>query len=194
MFDEIHKISCDGTEVEYGYILGSSKILYIKAGMGGSYIGYENKYLKIAHRINEKYGFSVICVSNPAPLPIIVDKTILGRFIKEHHVQNPEMFFFGHSNGCIKGLELGADGIPFIKMVLVNMPLMINFHKTVHWINSMPNTDIVTVYGEADPSYRYIPFLQIENSGNPEIIKVSGADHNFTGMIEQFIELSEKIL
>lgn len=192
MFDEINKISCDGIDVEYGCVCGSSKILYIKAGMGGSYLGYENKYLRIARRINEKYGYSVICVSNPVPLPIVVDKTILHKFVKEQGIQNPEMFFFGHSNGCVKGLELGACGIPFIKMVLVNMPLMINFHKTVQWINAMTGTDIVTVYGEIDPSYRYIPFLQIKNFENLEIVKVDGADHNFNGMTEQYIELSEK--
>ena len=97
------------------------------------------------------------------------------------------------NNGCVKGLELAASGIPFTKMVLVNMPLMINFHKTVQWISTMPETNIVTVYGETDPSYRYISFLDIKKLENVEILKVPGADHNFKGMMEQFIELSEKL-
>lgn len=194
MFDETYKVSCEGTDVEYGCILGSSQIVYIKVGMGGSYLGYEDKYLKIAHRLNDKYGCSVICVSNPVPLPIVVDQMILGEFTKKHDIHNPEMFFFGNSNGCVKGLELGASGISFSKMVLVNMPLMMNFHKTVQWINAMPEANIVTVYGETDPSYRYIPFLETKKLENVEILKVAGADHNFKGMMEEFIELSDIIV
>ena len=74
------------------------------------------------------------------------------------------------------------------------MPLMLNFHKTARWINAMPETDIVTVYGETDPSYRYIPFLKNKKFGNVEIVEVVGADHNFKGMTEQFIELSGKLI
>ena len=193
-FDTVSEIEHEGQIVDYGYIKGNSKIVYIKAGMGGNYLGYENKYLRIARKLNEKHGCSVICVSNPTPLPISVDQTILGAFIKDNDINDPEMFFFGHSNGCVKGLELGASGIAFTRMLLVNMPLMLNFHKTAQWINAMPKTDIVTVYGETDPSHRYIPFLKNRNLGNVEIIKVAGADHNFKGMMENFIELSEMLI
>ena len=159
-FDAVSEIEYEGQIVDFGYIKGNNKIVYIKAGMGGNYLGYENKYLKIARKLNVKHGCSVICVSNPTPLPISVDRTILGAFIKDNDINDPEMFFFGHSNGCVKGLELGTSGIAFARMVLVNMPLMLNFHKTAQWINAMPKTDIVTVYGETDPSHRYIPFLK----------------------------------
>ena len=193
-FDYISKIEHESDVVEYGCVVGNNKIVYIKAGMGGNYLGYENKYLKIARKLNEKHGCSVLCVSNPTPLPISVDQTILDAFIKDNDINNPEMFFFGHSNGCVKGLELGTSGITFTRMLLVNMPLMLNFHKTARWINAMPETDIVTVYGETDPSYQYIPFLKNRNFGNVEIVEVAGADHNFKGMMEQFIELSGKLI
>ena len=159
MFDETYKVSYEGTDVEYGCILGSSQIVYIKAGMGGSYLGYEDKYLKIAHRLNDKYCCSVICVSNPVPLPVVVDQMILGECIKKHDIHNHEMFFFGHSNGSIKGLALTEVGVAFEKMILVNMPLMINFHKTKAYLAAIPKTEIIAVYGELDPSFRYVPFL-----------------------------------
>lgn len=193
MFDCTYKIICDGNEVEYGCIVGNNKIVYIKAGMGGSYLGYEDKYLKIANRLHDKYGCSVICVSNPVPLPICVDQTILNTFIKERGIDKPKMFFFGHSNGGAKGLELAASGVPFKRMVLVNMPLMFNFHKTLQWIESIAETDIVTVYGEIDPSYRYIPFLENRKLDNVEIIEVAGADHNFKGMMQEFLEFPEML-
>ena len=193
MFDNTYKTVYEENEVEYGCIVGNNKIVYIKAGMGGSYLGYEDKYLKIANRLRDKYGCSVICVSNPVPLPICVDQMILNTFIKEQGIDNSEMFFFGHSNGAVKGLELAASGVAFKRIVLVNMPLMLNFHKTVQWIESISETDVVTVYGETDPSYRYIPFLKNKKLDNVEIIEVAGADHNFKGMMQDFLEFPEML-
>lgn len=194
MFDKIYKVIYDGNEVECGCVLGNDKVVYIKAGMGGSHLGYEDKYLKIATRLHDKYDCSVICVSNPVPLPISVDKKILCEFINVNGINNSEIFFFGHSNGGVKGLELAANGVAFKRMVLVNMPLMLNFHKTVQWINASPETNIVAVYGEKDPSYQYIPFLQTKNFQNVEIVKIADADHNFKGMIKEFIVLADKVM
>ena len=193
MFDNTYKTVYEENEVEYGCSVGNNKIVYIKAGMGGSYLGYEDKYLKIAQQLNDKYGCSVICVSNPVPLPICVDQMILNTFIKEQGIDNSEIFFLGHSNGAVKGLELAASGVAFKRMVLVNMPLMLNFHKTVQWIESISETDVVTVYGETDPSYRYIPFLKNKKLDNVEIIEVAGADHNFKGMMQDFLEFPEML-
>ena len=194
MFDKIGKIICNGNEVEYGFISGDNRVVYIKSGMGGSYLGYEDKYLKIADRLHERCGCSVICVSNPVPLPIDVDLAILNEFVKSLGCDNPEIYFFGHSNGCVKGLEIAAKGILFKRMVLINMPLMQNFHKTVNWIKLIPTTEMVTVYGQKDPSYSYIPFLECKNLSNVEIVKIQGADHNFRGMMSEFLELSDMLL
>ena len=79
-------------------------------------------------------------------------------------------------------------------MVLINMPLMQNFHKTVNWIKLIPTTEMVTVYGQKDPSYSYIPFLECKNLSNVEIVKIQGADHNFRGMMSEFLELSDMLL
>lgn len=194
MFDKTYKAAYDGNVVEYGCISGSNKIVYVKAGMGGSYLGYEEKYLKIAKRLHDNYNCSVICVSNPVPLPIDIDKSILCGFINENNINDPELFFFGHSNGAIKGLELASNGVAFKRMVLVNMPLMVNFHKTVQWINAATETGIVAVYGENDPSYRYIPFLQNKNIPNVEIVKIADANHNFKGMMKEFIVLADMVI
>ena len=66
-FDELYRIGSENDCIEYGCVVGSNRIVYIKVGMSGSYIGYEEKYLKMACRLNDNYGCSVICVSNPLP-------------------------------------------------------------------------------------------------------------------------------
>jgi hypothetical protein len=78
-------------------------------------------------------------------------------------------------------------------MVLVNMPLMMNFHKIKEAL-SRADTEIRFVYGEKDPSISYVPFLRNagQKEGNlarVEILTVKGADHNFAGMTDAFMEL-----
>ena len=195
-FDELYRIGPENDCIEYGCIVGSNRIVYIKVGMGGSYIGYEEKYLKMARRLNDNYGCSVICVSNPLPhgRSVALDQVIIQDLVKRYNIQNPEMFFFGNSNGCVKGIEMAESGTQFTKMVLVNMPLMEDFHKNVERMKAIPETKIRAVYGEKDPSWKYLPFLELSNLKNVEIVKIPRADHNFKGMTERFIELADWLM
>ena len=193
-FDEVYTVSYGEDSVEYGYVSGDDRLVYIKAGMGGSYEGDHSKYLRIARRLNKRCGCSVVSVANPSPLPISVDKAIVDDLIHRHGISDSRISFFGHSNGGVKGLELADTGIKFDKMVLVNMPLMINFHKTVQRIKAIPGTRIIAVYGEHDPSYKYIPFLERKGLSNVEIVKYPSVDHNFDGRLDEFVELSDSLM
>ncbi len=185
-----YTLQVDG--IDYGFIRGSGRIVFIKTGLGGSCFGYGNKYLKTAHRLKEKYGLSVIVASNPNDNKkhIEADRQMIEQYISDNNIEFYELFFFGHSNGCVKGLELAGSGFSFVKMVLVNMPLMINLHKTKRYISRIPHTDVVAVYGELDPSYSYIPFLR-GRLENLEVVSIPRADHNFRGVTDEFINLIE---
>ena len=67
---------------------------------------------------------------------------------------------------------------------------MINFHKTKRHILGVPKTSILAVYGEYDPSFKYVPFIK-NKFDNLEVITVQKADHIFKGMLDEFIALSE---
>ena len=178
--------------ITYGFLKGNRRIVFIKVGLGSGVMGYDNKYLIMAHRMHTKYGCSVIVASNPndGKRHTDEDKAVIEQFVASYRLSPPEMLFFGHSNGGIKGLELSAAGIGFSKMVLVNMPLMINYHRTKKYISDIPKTQITAVYGETDPSFSYIPFLK-DRFDNLKLLTVGGADHNFKGMLNEFIDLSE---
>jgi aspartyl aminopeptidase len=47
-------------EIEYGIIRGNETIVFIKAGAGGSYRGYDDKYLKMAIELHKKDGSTVV--------------------------------------------------------------------------------------------------------------------------------------
>ena len=181
--------------IDYGFIKGNNIIVFIKSGLGGDCFGYENKYLKIALRLKERYGCSVIVASNPnnGTKHTEIDKQIIEDYILEHHICSPELFFFGHSNGGIKGLEMINEGVEFKKMVLVNMPLMINFHKTKQYIALVSQTEIVAIYGQHDPSFPYVPFLD-GKLHNVKVVTVQNADHHFEGMLNDFINLSDMLI
>lgn len=176
----------------YGIVEGDENIVFIKPGLGSDYLGYENKYLTMAHQLHNRFGYSVIASSNPYDNQSHIDddKRIVEQFISENGFSTPRLFFFGHSNGGIKGLELTNSGLRFAKMVLVNMPLMINFHKTKRYIKEIPETRILAVYGEHDPSFPYVPFIKGKFE-NLEVMEIEKADHTFDGMTKEFIELAD---
>jgi hypothetical protein len=181
--------------LDYGYIRGNETVVFIKAGVGGEYRGFENKYLRIARLLHERHGCTVISASNPYDkcLGIKEDADILARVLSENGIQNPALYFFGSSGGCQKGLALAASGVPFRRMILVNMPLTINFHKTKRHLLQIPDSEIVAVLGEKDISRPYAPLLEGKREG-VRTVTVKGADHVFTGMTEAFVSLSEGLI
>ncbi len=182
-------------DIDYGVVRGNHKIVFVKAGLGGDHVGDEGKYLIMARRLRETYGCSVIVSANPydGRAHIRQNKDVIEQYMAEEQIDSPELFFFGHSNGGVKGLQLACAGVAFRRMILVNMPLMINFHKTKRYISEIPQTGILAVYGEKDPSYPYMPLLE-GRAENLSAMALPQADHNFKGMLQEFIGLSDWLL
>lgn len=186
----------DGLKAEYGLIRGNNRgchrVVIIKGGAGGSYIGYEEKYLKIARRLRDTYGCTVLCLSNHASDSFERGDVAVIRELIAEMGGEVELYYIGNSNGSTQGLLTATKCFVFRRMVLVNMPLMLNFHKLKAAL-TRADTEIRFVYGEEDPSISYVPFLRNASSkeGNlarVEIVTVDGADHNFAGMTDVFIK------
>ena len=181
----------DGLTTEYGLMHGNDRVVMIKAGAGGSYTGFEEKYLRIAHRLREAHGCTVLCLSNYANDSFERgDAAVIRELIAEMGGE-VELYYVGNSNGSTQGLLTATKYFAFRRMVLVNMPLMLNFHK-IKAALTRADTEIRFVYGEKDPSISYVPFLRNASSkeGNlarAEVVTVDGADHNFAGMTDAFI-------
>lgn len=97
----------------------------------------------------------------------------------------------GCSNGGLFGLDL-ARNIAFKKMLIVNSYLQVKVNKLDNFLKSL-NTEIVFVFGEEDSYFNYLDYFKKEvKSFQIEIIK--NADHYFTGMLNEFIDLPNKFL
>ena len=189
----------DGLRVEYGIIRGNGHIVVIKAGSGGSYMGDGEKYARMAHRLHDAYGCTVICLSNFSTDSFERGDVAIIREVISGMDGEIFLYYIGNSNGGTQGVLAATKHFVFQRMLLINMPLMLNFHKIKEAIahvggTNEANTEIRFVYGSKDPSYAYVPFL--ENacrrdrcSTHVEIERILGADHNFAGMLDVFVEL-----
>ena len=192
-FDQTQTVvQTDGLKIEYGLIHGNNRIVIIKAGAGGNYIGDDEKYLEMARLLHDTYGCTVLSLSNYASDSFERGDVAVIRELIAEMGGEVELYYIGNSNGSTQGLLTATKYFAFRRMVLVNMPLMLNFHRIKEAL-TRADTEIRFVYGEKDPSISYVPFLRNASSkeGNlarTEIVTVGGADHNFAGMTDVFIE------
>ena len=180
--------------IDYGIVKGNNKIVFTKAGQNGSMYGYENKYLRIARTLNSKYGYTVICSSNPfdGNNPLDTDFSVVEDYCKENGFDDYEIYYFGHSNGARIGITWGYQYPRIKKMVLVNSPIFINFHSLKEGLINISDKKIFLVYGEYDQSINYTELIKPLLNDNIKLEIVKGADHDFTNMLDEFMELPVK--
>ena len=188
----------DELKIEYGIIYGNNKVVIIKAGAGGSYMGYEDKYRKLAGILHHDMGCTVICLSNFSANSFESGDVDVIKGVVSEIEGEIRMYYIGVSNGAVQGLIDATKHFEFLRIMLFNMPLMINFHKTREALTRV-NSDIRFGYGEMDPSHAYVPFLKNAAQKDTcmarvEVITVPQADHNFMGMLDTFLDLGKNVL
>lgn len=180
--------------IDYGIVEGNNIIVFIKAGQDGSLYGYQNKYIKMARRLNKKYGCSVICSSNPFdgnnPLDNVME--IIEDYAKIF--DNYKIYYLGYSNGELIGAWFGVKYPKIKRMALVNGPLMYNFHKTKEGALSFNGDMISFIYGEYDQSIGYIDLLKNMENDKIKVFVEKGQDHHFSKSEESFQEIPKKYL
>ena len=180
--------------IDYGIVEGNNIIVFIKAGQDGSLYGYQNKYIKMARRLNKKYGCSVICSSNPfdGNNPLDNAMEIIEDYAKIF--DNYKIYYLGYSNGALIGAWFGVKYPKIKRMALVNGPLMYNFHKTKEGALSFNGAMISFIYGEYDQSIGYIDLLKNMENDKIKVFVEKGQDHHFSKSEESFQEIPEKYL
>lgn len=180
--------------IDYGIVKGNNKIVFTKAGQNGSMYGYENKYLRIARTLNSKYGYTVICSSNPfdGNNPLDTDFSVVEEYCKENGFDDYEIYYFGHSNGARIGITWGYQYPRIKRMVLVNSPLFANIYSLKDGLSNIGDKKIYLVYGEYDQSINYTELIKPLLNDNIKLEIVKGADHDFTNMLDEFMELPDK--
>ena len=191
-YDKILSATVDGEKIKYGILFGNEKIVFIKVGADGNIRGYQDKYLRMAHRVHSRIGTTVICASNPyisEPAHIEADKVLIHKLITERDFENYEMHFVGTSDGGYHSLLLAQQFSQTIKYLGIN-----SSHKGIEdfakRILSLPNVKKILVYGRKDEDFdKDFPTMNALACGNLEIFVLEGVDHHFTDKVDDFIAL-----
>ena len=191
---EIHSKFEDIAIIDYGIVEGNNIIVFIKAGQNGSLYGYQNKYIKMAKRLNKKYGCSVICSSNPfdGNNPLDNAMTIIEDYAKRF--DDYKIYYLGYSNGVLIGAWFGIKYPKIKRMALVNGPLMYNLYKTKEGALSFKGESINFIYGEYDQSIGYVELLKSIENDKIKVFIEEGQDHHFSKSEEDFQKIPEKYL
>lgn len=191
---EIHSKFEDIAIIDYGIVEGNNTIVFIKAGQNGSLYGYQNKYIKMAKRLNKKYGCSVICSSNPfdGNNPLDNAMEVIEDYAKRF--DDYKIYYLGYSNGALIGAWFGIKYPKIKRMALVNGPLMYNLHKTKEGALSFKGESINFIYGEYDQSIGYVELLKRIENDKIKVFIEGGQDHHFSKSEEDFQKMPDKYL
>ena len=193
----IHKL-VDDEDILYGILSGGNDtFVFIKTGADydvGNVCGYENKYLKMGHQIRERIGATVICASNPwidETPHVAADKAAISQVAAEAGALDYRVYLAGTSDGGYHILRL-AQAVPHTsKLLSINTsPKCENgFSDLKAQMLALPQVDKIQVYGTKDDEYACVPLLKSAQIPNLQVLTVEGADHEFSGMVDNFIAL-----
>lgn len=193
-FDFEIKKEFNNTMIEYGIINGDNTIVLVKAGQNGSLYGYRNKYIKLAKKLNKKYGCTVICSSNPfdGRNPLDNAMEIIEDYTKKFDVY--QIYYLGFSNGALIGAWFGSKYPKIRRMALVNMPLTYEYHKTQDGVRMFNGEKVTLIYGSKDPSIEYTDLIVPIINDKIELEIIKDQDHHFSKSKKVFQSLPEKYL
>lgn len=194
-FDKIVKSNLEDIAViEYGIIEGNNTIVFIKSGQNGSIYGYNNKYIKMAKRLNKKYKCTVICSSNPfdGNNPLDNAFTVIEKYTSKF--EDYKVYYLGFSNGALIGAYFGINYPKIKRMLLVNMPLIYDINLIKNNLNNFNNEKVTIVYGSLDYSINLLENINDIKSNRLDIKVILNEDHYFSKDEEDFYSLPEKYL
>lgn len=183
--------------IQYGIISGNNKVLFIKPGQNGTLIGYNEKYFKLAKYINMKYGFTIVCTNNSYDGindPLLDGVEVIDSFMQFKNFKEYEIYYYGNSNGAVLGARNGYKYPKIKRMLLVNPPLFISYHKIQNGINKFNGDKMVFIFGELDPSFKYVELLDLLKSDILSYYIIKGEDHNLSGGTVRLEDLVETYL
>lgn len=198
-FDKIIHKTLDEESVDYGFMFGNNKIVFIKVGAGGGIPGYQDKYLRMAHRVHERLGATVICASNVLEDEGIykkvladMDRNAIRWCVRKLNLSSFELNLVGVSDGANHCLSL-ARIAPTKKLLCIN-PSFVPGHDPSDRLILRSKVEKIFVYGtKDDEGYQLVPKLKERAIPNFEIRWVEGADHEFTGMVDEFVDLIDLV-
>lgn len=189
-FDQLARKTVDGETITYGILHGNERIVFIKAGAGGSVNGHQDKYLRMAQRARERLGATVICASNPfiEAGHVAADRAAIERIAAALQLSDYTVELVGTSDGAYHCLLLAKE-LPQAKRLLAINPSLIDLADLKERLAALPQLDKTIVCGTEDEDYPLLSQQSPLANERLTFIAAEGADHRFSGMLDTFINL-----
>ena len=184
--------------LQFGYVAGTNGLLIIKGGAGGSIYGYKNKYLTMAERVKEKYGFAVMVSENPVDIEPEENMRATMEMAYDYIESFPKgipVYYFGISKGAHYAATFAYQYPWVTRWMALNMPIIVNWHKIKRGLEQLPMEQSMTiVFGDQDPCFRYAGMVDTLKKRNVRKITIENEDHYFSKSMEDFLQLPERYL
>ena len=174
----------------------SKVVLLTVPGVDGSVDGFEDKYVKIAESIQEKYGAAIVRMANPfitsyhwesnirQSLNYIIENTeeITGQ-------KDAEIRIMAHSAGAAIVAQIAWEYPEITRILLVNPATKLGIDKIQYGLSEFGGNKITVLFGSEDPSVGDVDEIaKISEAKNVYTHILEGVDHNFSGeSLEAFI-------
>ena len=180
--------------IDQGSVANGAAIVFIKPGLGGTVFGHQNKYLEIAKALNRKFHCPVICSANKDSEGLSGDMKFVSDYAMSMGLEDWSVYYFGHSNGALRGLQEARKFPKIQRALLVNPPLMMDLHKSILGAKEFSGQSMRLVVGSKDPSADIASQFSELNGERFAVEILDGIDHNFTDAQDVFAALPEKYL
>jgi len=175
-----------------------SNIIFLTIpGVDGSVDGYENKYVRIAEDIQNKYGAAIVRMSNPYTSSLFWESNIrqVLQFIEDNAKaitgkEDFELRIMAHSAGAAILAQIAWEYPLISRLLLVNPAMKLGPDKIKRGLSELNDKQITIMVGSKDPS-----ILETKELTTANTVVGEGADHNFSGdAFPLFLESPSKYL
>ena len=167
----------------------SKVVLLTVPGVDGSVDGFEDKYLKIAENIQEKYGAATVRMANPFITSYHWESNIRQslNYILENTEEitghkDIEIRIMAHSAGAAVVAQIAWEYPEITRMLLVNPATKLGIDKIKYGLSEFSGDRITVLFGSEDPSVGDVDEVaKLSEAKNVHTHILKGVDHNFSG-------------
>ena len=178
----------------------SKTILLIIPGVDGSLDGFENKYLRIADKMQKDNNIAVVRMSNPFISSYHWESNIqhILEFIQNNATSisgrnDIELRIMAHSAGASVIAQIAWEYPLISRLLLINPAMKLGTDKIEAGFNKFNGEKITIITGDKDPSIDIVKQQPV--SEKLSVVIVNDADHNFSGeQFQTFLDAPQKYL
>ena len=174
-------------EIRLHAIANSKTILLLVPGVDGTVDGYENKYARIAEKIQKQHGVAVVRIENPFISSFHWESNVrhILDYIEANKVdicgnKSYELLIQAHSAGASVVASIAHEYAAISSLLLINLAMSLNTKGIIEGIKQF-HGNVTILMGDKDPSIETVNQISFsDNSSHAQILVVPNTDHNFS--------------